>query len=103
MPKTAKNLLSELAVKGAKPKDKAYKLRDGAGLFLVIESGGKKWWKLRVIFAKKETPFPLANILRTHSPRPGQSGTRPTARLQTALILLQSARWRRLPIGRGEL
>jgi len=57
MPKTAKNLLSELAVKGAKPKDKAYKLRDGAGLFLVIEPSGKKWWKLRAVFAKKETSF----------------------------------------------
>lgn len=57
MPKTAKNLLSELAVKGAKPKEKAYKLRDGAGLFLVIEPSGKKWWKLRAIFAKKETSF----------------------------------------------
>ena len=59
MPKTAKNLLSELAVKGAKPKDKAYKLRDGAGLFLVVEPSGKRWWKLRVIFAKKETSFSL--------------------------------------------
>lgn len=57
MLKTAKNLLSELAVKGAKPKEKAYKLRDGAGLFLVIEPSGKKWWKLRAIFAKKETSF----------------------------------------------
>lgn len=49
--------ISSLPSRGRSRKDKAYKLRDGAGLFLVIEPSGKKWWKLRVIFAKKETFF----------------------------------------------
>jgi integrase len=57
MPPTTRNKLSELAIKGVKPKDKSCKLADGAGLFLVIEPNGKKWWKYRAIFAKKETSF----------------------------------------------
>jgi len=57
MPPTTRNKLSELAIKGAKLTDKPYKLGDGAGLFLVIEPSGKKWWKYRAIFAKKETSF----------------------------------------------
>ena len=40
MPPTTRNKLSELAIKGAKPKDKSYKIGDGAGLFLVIVSIG---------------------------------------------------------------
>ena len=59
MPKTGTNLLTELAVKNAKPKDKTYMLRDGGGLWLVMEPTGRKWWKLRVVFAKKENSFSL--------------------------------------------
>lgn len=59
MPKTGTNLLTELAVKNAKPKDKTYMLRDGGGLWLVVEPSGRKWWKLRVVFAKKENSFSL--------------------------------------------
>jgi len=59
MPKTGTNLLTELAVKNAKPKDKTYMLRDGGGLWLVVDPPGRKWWKLRVVFAKKENSFSL--------------------------------------------
>jgi len=55
MPKIAKNLLSELTIRNAKPQVKTLKLRDGAGLFMVIEPSGKKWWKFRGFFAGKET------------------------------------------------
>lgn len=40
--------------KGAKPKDKPYKLTDGAGLFLLIMPNGAKYWRLKYRFAKKE-------------------------------------------------
>ncbi len=64
MPKIGKNLLADTSVKNAKPQDKPYSLRDGAGLWLVIEpkgkeSTGKKWWKLRTTFAKKANSFSL--------------------------------------------
>jgi len=59
MPKTGTNLLTELAVKAAKPKDKPNMIRDGSGLWLVVEPAGRKWWKLRVVFAGKENSFSL--------------------------------------------
>ena len=59
MPKIGKDLLADTSVKNAKPKDKTYILRDGGGLWLVIEPTGKKWWKLKTVFAKKENSFSL--------------------------------------------
>jgi len=59
MPKIGKDLLSDVAVKGAKSKDKPHALRDGGGLWLVIEPTGKKWWKLRTVFVKKNNSFSL--------------------------------------------
>lgn len=34
-------------------------LRDGGGLWLVVEPSGRKWWKMRVVFARKENSFSL--------------------------------------------
>ncbi len=59
MPKIGKDLLSDVSVKNAKPKDKAFSLRDGGGLWLVIEPTGKKWWKLRTVFIGKNNSFSL--------------------------------------------
>lgn len=59
MPKLGKDLLPDTSVKTAKPKEKTYTLRDGAGLWLVVEPTGKKWWKLKTIFVKKENSFSL--------------------------------------------
>ncbi|NTV13630.1 MAG: integrase arm-type DNA-binding domain-containing protein [Desulfobulbaceae bacterium] len=59
MPKVGKDLLPDVSVKTAKPKDKPYSLRDGSGLWLVIEPSGKKWWKLKTVFVKKENSFSL--------------------------------------------
>lgn len=69
MPKVGKDLLSDASVKNAKPKDKPYSLRDGGGLWLVVELTGKKlpgqkptnkkWWKLKTVFVKKENSFSL--------------------------------------------
>ena len=46
------------------PKDKPYFLRDGGGLWLVIDPAdktgkSKKWWKLKTVFVKKENSFSL--------------------------------------------
>lgn len=46
--------LTELKVKGAKPKDKEYKLSDGLGLHLLITPSGGKLWRLQYLFAGKQ-------------------------------------------------
>ncbi len=61
MPRTGKHLLSEATIRSAKLKKKAYVLRDGAGLWLRVEPSGRKWWKLRVVFANKENSFSLGD------------------------------------------
>lgn len=61
MPKQGISLLSDAAVRAAKPKDKTYMLRDGGGLWLILEPSGRKWWKLRVVFEKKENSFSLGD------------------------------------------
>ena len=64
MPKVGRDLLSDVAIKNAKPKEKAFSLRDGGGLWLVVEpmdktGKSKKWWKLRTVFAGKNNSFSL--------------------------------------------
>ncbi len=48
MPLTAKQ------IEAAKPKEKPYKLADGGGLFLLINSNGSKWWRLKYRLDGKE-------------------------------------------------
>ena len=38
-------MLTPSAVANAKPKEKAYKLADGGGLFLLVNSNGRRWWR----------------------------------------------------------
>ena len=61
MPKQGTSLLSDTTARTSKPKNKTYMLRDGGGLWLVVEPTGRKWWKLRVVFAKKENSFSLGD------------------------------------------
>ena len=61
MPKLGSSLLPDTTARTAKPKGKTYMLRDGGGLWLVVEPTGRKWWKLRVVFAKKENSFSLGD------------------------------------------
>ncbi|QCJ69678.1 integrase [Providencia heimbachae] len=46
-------LLTDIQIRKAKPKDKAYTLNDGNGLSLLIESNGSKGWRFRYRFAGK--------------------------------------------------
>ncbi|CAQ84820.1 MULTISPECIES: tyrosine-type recombinase/integrase [Photorhabdus] len=45
--------LTDLAIKRAKPKEKAYTLADGNGLSLLIDTKGSKGWRYRYQFAGK--------------------------------------------------
>lgn len=50
--------LTDLQVKNAKPKEKNYKLSDGAGLYLLITPSGGKLWRLDYSFdGKRKTLF----------------------------------------------
>ena len=54
-----KMALTELEVKHAKPTDKPYKLTDGGGLFLLVNSNGGKYWRLAYRFAGKQKTLSL--------------------------------------------
>ena len=42
-------------IKAAKPKEKAYKLFDGGGLYLEILASGQKFWRLKYTQSGKES------------------------------------------------
>lgn len=49
-----KMALTNNEVKNAKPREKAYKLSDGDGLFLLVAPNGSKYWRLKYYFDGKE-------------------------------------------------
>ncbi len=66
--------LSEFAARKAKPAEKAYKLTDGGGLFLHVQPGGSKLWRLKYRFDDKEKllsfgPYPLTTIAEARGKR----------------------------------
>jgi hypothetical protein len=46
--------LADAAAKNANPRDKAYKISDEQGVFLLVTPAGSKWWRLKYCFAGKE-------------------------------------------------
>ena len=46
--------LNTFSIERAKPAEKAYKLADGGGLFLLIQPNGSKLWRLRYLYLGKE-------------------------------------------------
>ncbi len=49
-----KMALTNISLRNAKPKDKAYKLYDEAGLFIQVTPAGGKWWRFKYRFEGKE-------------------------------------------------
>lgn len=47
MAKLNDNLLGDLTIKAAKPRDKEYSLRDGKCLFLLVHPNGSKYFQFR--------------------------------------------------------
>ena len=47
-------LLTDTRIRTLKPRDKPYKITDGAGLFLIVRPNGSKWWRQRYQFQGKE-------------------------------------------------
>ena len=46
--------LTNIQIINAKPRDKAYKLSDGGGLYLQVNPTGSKCWRLKYRFRNKE-------------------------------------------------
>ncbi len=66
--------LTNLAISKAKPRDKAYKLFDGGGMFLAIQPSGRKWWRLKYRFGGKEQllslgTYPQVNLKQARERR----------------------------------
>jgi hypothetical protein len=55
-------MLTITAVQAAKARDRAYKLADGNGLYLLIETNGSKLWRLRYFFDSKEKMLSLGAL-----------------------------------------
>src|SRR5690606_5877017 len=47
--------LTDTAIRKAKPRDKSYKLADGAGLYLEVMPNGSRYWRMRYRIAGKDT------------------------------------------------
>lgn len=45
--------LTNNEIKNAKPREKAYKLSDGDGLFLLVAPNGSKYWRFKYYFDGK--------------------------------------------------
>ena len=46
--------LTDIAMRQAKARDRAYKLADGSGLCLLVQLNGSKWWRYRYRFWGRE-------------------------------------------------
>ncbi len=66
--------LTDIKCKTAKPKDKAYKVFDGGGLYLEILPSGKKLWRQKYYYLKKEKrisfgAYPLVSLADARAER----------------------------------
>jgi len=54
--------LTETQAKNAKPRERAYKLADSEGLFLLVQPNGTKLWRMPAVFLLMTAPaFPASN------------------------------------------
>ncbi|MFG1383999.1 tyrosine-type recombinase/integrase [Xanthobacter versatilis] len=66
--------LTDLALRNAKPRDKAYKLFDGGGLHLLVNPNGSRIWRLAYRFAGKPKqisfgPYPTISLAEAREKR----------------------------------
>ena len=47
-------MLTDTAIKAAKPRDKLYKLYDQRGLFMLVSPAGSRWWRFKYRMGSKE-------------------------------------------------
>lgn len=61
--------LSDPKIRGARPREKAYKLADGAGLYLLVTPDGAKYWRLKYRYAGKEKLLALGVYPKVRAPK----------------------------------
>jgi hypothetical protein len=49
-----RDLLSDARIRNAKPHETPYKMHDGAGLYLHVQTNGSKYWRLKFRYLGKE-------------------------------------------------
>jgi hypothetical protein len=54
---SARNRLTELAVRTAKPTDGPHKLTDGGGMYLLVHPNGSKYWRMDTRIEGKRKTF----------------------------------------------
>ena len=54
-------MLTDAAIRKAKPRDKDYKLADSGGLYLFVTKAGHRSWRLKYRFADKEKRLVLGS------------------------------------------
>jgi hypothetical protein len=47
-------MLTDVGLRNARPREKAFKLSDEKGLYLLVETSGSKLWRLKYRFAMKK-------------------------------------------------
>lgn len=57
--------LTEMQCRSEKPREKAYKLFDGGGLYLEVMSTGSKLWRLKYYYLGKEKRLALGSYPKT--------------------------------------
>lgn len=60
-------MLTDTAIKAAKPQEKPWKLTDAQGLFLLVQPNGAKWWRFKYRYLAKEKllslgTYPLVSL-----------------------------------------
>jgi integrase len=85
-------MLTETAIKAAKPRTKPYKLTDTGGLVLLVTPGGSRWWRFRFRFEDREqmlslgtypdVPLKRAREKRDEARRHLADGVNPAAKRQ---------------------
>jgi hypothetical protein len=82
--------LTDTVIRNAKPEEKAVKLSDGGGLFLLIQPSGTKLWRLAYRFAGKQKllafgVYPTISLLDARAQRDA-------ARKILPMVLIQQSR-----------
>ena len=54
-------VLTQFSITKAKPKERPYKLSDGGGLHLLIQTGGSRLWRFRYRFGGHENMLALGS------------------------------------------
>jgi hypothetical protein len=61
----AKELLTDVTVRNAKPTDKDQRLNDGGGLYLLIKPNGAKWWRFDYTINRPLKDLSAVEVLTT--------------------------------------